>query len=202
MKLVDLKCPSCGAKLRVNSELEEATCNYCGSKFLVEDENETKEERIIKAIGKEKEKDRKYYSSDEYKKKILTEKSGKFSALINTVGEQVEKNRNYINSEEYKKKQRDDLKLAGKILFILFTSLIIISIIAVIANNNKTIVLNCKTDNNEYIISIKKNNEIKCALCESDMLNELNIKYLDKKDADLTEKNIKAYFKNKNGNCE
>ena len=70
MKLITLKCPGCGATLDVNKELETATCNYCGKKIMVEDENCSKEERIIKTIGKEIEKFRNYKSSEEYQKKL------------------------------------------------------------------------------------------------------------------------------------
>ena len=37
MKLVVIKCPNCHADVEVNKELEEAVCNYCGNKFLIED---------------------------------------------------------------------------------------------------------------------------------------------------------------------
>jgi len=70
MKLVTLKCPGCGATLDVNKELETATCNYCGKKIFIEDENTSKEERIIKTISKEIEKFRNYKSSEEYQKKL------------------------------------------------------------------------------------------------------------------------------------
>lgn len=35
MHLVDLTCTKCGAILQVNSELTEATCNYCGNRMLI-----------------------------------------------------------------------------------------------------------------------------------------------------------------------
>lgn len=38
MKLISLKCPSCGAKLEVNGDLDEYTCNYCGVTTLLDDE--------------------------------------------------------------------------------------------------------------------------------------------------------------------
>ena len=38
MKLVSLKCPSCGAKLEVNPSLKKYTCNYCGETSLLDDE--------------------------------------------------------------------------------------------------------------------------------------------------------------------
>ena len=41
MKLLKLVCPSCGAKLEVNSNLEKFTCNYCGVTSLLDEESIT-----------------------------------------------------------------------------------------------------------------------------------------------------------------
>lgn len=38
MKLIQLKCKNCGALLKVNSELNEVFCNYCGNKMIIDDE--------------------------------------------------------------------------------------------------------------------------------------------------------------------
>ena len=38
MKLVELKCKNCHAKLEINPELNEYTCKYCDSSFKVDDE--------------------------------------------------------------------------------------------------------------------------------------------------------------------
>lgn len=38
MRLVDLNCPGCGAVIRVNTELPQGICNYCGRQFLIDDE--------------------------------------------------------------------------------------------------------------------------------------------------------------------
>ena len=38
MKLISLTCPSCGAKLQVDSERKKAYCTYCGSHLLIDDE--------------------------------------------------------------------------------------------------------------------------------------------------------------------
>ena len=48
MKLVDLKCPHCGAVLTVNSDLNECTCTYCGTKVLVDDEVQ----KVVHSIDK------------------------------------------------------------------------------------------------------------------------------------------------------
>lgn len=39
MKLVKLQCPNCNAKLEVNSEMKQFTCNYCGTTTMLDDES-------------------------------------------------------------------------------------------------------------------------------------------------------------------
>lgn len=48
MKLIELKCQNCGAKLEVHSELNEISCSYCGVKNFIDDEA-TKISRVEKA---------------------------------------------------------------------------------------------------------------------------------------------------------
>ena len=39
MKMVEIKCPSCGGKLKVeDSQTKLIICEYCGSQFLLDDE--------------------------------------------------------------------------------------------------------------------------------------------------------------------
>lgn len=38
MKLIDIKCPHCGASLKIETGSKECTCQYCGAKFLIDDE--------------------------------------------------------------------------------------------------------------------------------------------------------------------
>lgn len=38
MKLVSFSCPGCGARLNVDADLKQATCQFCGSTFPVDDE--------------------------------------------------------------------------------------------------------------------------------------------------------------------
>ena len=38
MKLIELRCKNCKAKLVVDEETKEATCNYCGTVFKIDDE--------------------------------------------------------------------------------------------------------------------------------------------------------------------
>ena len=49
MRIVDLKCPECNAPLQVNIELEQATCNYCGNCFPIEDESKFTYRKIDEA---------------------------------------------------------------------------------------------------------------------------------------------------------
>ena len=37
MKLIDLKCPACGAEMKVNPDLKRLICVYCGKEMLVDD---------------------------------------------------------------------------------------------------------------------------------------------------------------------
>lgn len=36
MAIVECKCPSCGAPLKVNNDEDAAICEYCGKPFIVE----------------------------------------------------------------------------------------------------------------------------------------------------------------------
>ncbi len=38
MKLIQLDCPQCGAKLEVDSDRQFVFCQYCGNKILIDDE--------------------------------------------------------------------------------------------------------------------------------------------------------------------
>lgn len=38
VNLIKLKCDNCGASLKVNTDLNEFVCNYCGAKVLIDDE--------------------------------------------------------------------------------------------------------------------------------------------------------------------
>ncbi len=38
MKIIQLKCPGCGAKLNVSDQLKSFTCNFCGITSLLDDE--------------------------------------------------------------------------------------------------------------------------------------------------------------------
>ena len=38
MKLVEMKCKNCGAKLKVNADAKDANCQFCGAEFKIDDE--------------------------------------------------------------------------------------------------------------------------------------------------------------------
>lgn len=38
MKLIEMKCKNCGAKLKVNPEEKKANCQFCGAEFKIDDE--------------------------------------------------------------------------------------------------------------------------------------------------------------------
>lgn len=38
MKLIEMKCKNCGAKLKVNPEEKDANCQFCGAEFKIDDE--------------------------------------------------------------------------------------------------------------------------------------------------------------------
>ncbi len=40
MKLISLKCPECGAKLKVEQNRERLFCQYCGTEIILQNENE------------------------------------------------------------------------------------------------------------------------------------------------------------------
>lgn len=174
MKVVKLKCPECNASLEVNSDLDNIICNYCGAKVTIEDENESKTERVIRRLGNELKKSRNYYSSDEYKERLK------------------------IQDEQNKK----NLKQVGIIYGILLLIIIIGLLIAAIVPEESKDDITCKLNDKEYIIVIEKGKEITCATCEEKMLQEFNDKYLDINDINLTKKNIKSYFSNNSGECK
>ena len=37
MKLIDLKCSSCGSTMHINPELTKVTCKYCGAQLIVDE---------------------------------------------------------------------------------------------------------------------------------------------------------------------
>ena len=37
MKLVDMVCPNCGAKIQADADMGSAKCEHCGSTFILDD---------------------------------------------------------------------------------------------------------------------------------------------------------------------
>ncbi|MBR2138331.1 MAG: hypothetical protein IJ966_03420 [Bacilli bacterium] len=96
MKLIKMKCESCGATLDVNKNLEKITCNYCGAEILIDDEA-TKVKRVEDAKLKARKdnheqslKERNDILEQEVKEKKVKEelnsvdnfKKGKFSKVL------------------------------------------------------------------------------------------------------------------------
>lgn len=80
MKIVNLKCPQCNASLEVNDNQNYAICKYCGTKVTIENENETKVERLFRKYTN-------YVNSEEYKeKKKKREEENKKAAMWSTIG--------------------------------------------------------------------------------------------------------------------
>ena len=191
MKLINLKCPNCNADVQVNKGLNTAVCNYCGTKFMIEDDNETEEERILKTKAKLDEKskldDREYYASDNYKKRVEIEKETAIERIFR-------KRKEYENSPEGKKELINSLKIFG--------ILILIIIISILLGENSEHTIDCEMNNKQYYLIVKKKEKIQCASCSIDMINELNNTYLDLEHPYNTIKNIENYFVNNNGTCK
>lgn len=47
MKLITLSCPNCNAQLQINSDLNQAVCNFCGYHFLIDDERQKVDLNIV-----------------------------------------------------------------------------------------------------------------------------------------------------------
>ena len=63
MKLIEKRCPNCSASLKFSDDANEVTCEYCGTYFQVEKEDEDKHKpydpeafklhaKVIKNLGK------------------------------------------------------------------------------------------------------------------------------------------------------
>lgn len=69
MKLVDMKCPRCGANIKVDSDLNEATCEFCRSSFLLDDEVQHIQFDNMEQSGYDMEVGRKQATLDEKEKR-------------------------------------------------------------------------------------------------------------------------------------
>ena len=58
MKLLAVKCPSCGGKLEIKPDDKTATCQYCNCEFIIDDEAERIQIENAEQAGYEFEKGR------------------------------------------------------------------------------------------------------------------------------------------------
>ncbi len=49
MRIIEKKCPNCGASLSFDSDDKEAKCNYCGQEFIIENDKKESNERLTAA---------------------------------------------------------------------------------------------------------------------------------------------------------
>lgn len=110
IKLTDAKCPSCGAAIQVNKDLEKSICQYCGSTILIEeaiqkieisgkvqvDGIETRDEKLEKAI--------KHLKLNEFSKsdKILEELFAKDEFDIEVCAYLIKNKIKYLQSINFK----------------------------------------------------------------------------------------------------
>lgn len=79
MKVVNLKCPQCNAILEINDNSNYAICKYCGTKVSIENENETKVERMLRKYNN-------YINSEHYKEKMkIKEEENKKAAKLSII---------------------------------------------------------------------------------------------------------------------
>lgn len=117
------------------------------------------------------------------------------------------------------KKISNTEKLAGvvlKILKIIGITLIIFFIIdfisliifmcfkkdGIISSNIKEVELNCKMNDNDYIITVGSDGYYNCSNCSLDLQKEIKNNYIDFENINNTSNNIIKYFENNNGKCE
>ena len=81
MKLVEMKCKNCGAKLKVNAEVKEANCQFCGTEFRIDDEVQHIKYDDMEQGGYEFEKGR-MKAKEEQKKVQAATNQAKIKAII------------------------------------------------------------------------------------------------------------------------
>lgn len=85
MELVKVKCPECGANIEINSKLDTATCNYCGTSFAV---NKTSQVKKIFEVS----------NGHVERKKSKTD----YLEKVNNLREEAMKRNNAIQAEQWK----------------------------------------------------------------------------------------------------
>ena len=66
MSYITLKCKNCGANMALNTESHSATCNHCGSTFLISDILDEKDSSFVSKFSS-KELEQKMYATDSIK---------------------------------------------------------------------------------------------------------------------------------------
>lgn len=109
-------------------------------------------------------------------------------------------------------------KLAGiiinilKVIGILFVIFIVINLVlivifnisrkSIIVSNVDSVKLNCRIDNNNYLIEIGSDGYFNCSNCTKELQLEIKDNYVDFSDTNKTAKTIEKYFDNNNGMCD
>ena len=109
-------------------------------------------------------------------------------------------------------------KLAGiiinilKVIGILFVIFIVINLVlivifnisrkSIIVSNVDSVKLNCRIDNNNYLIEIGCDGYFNCSNCTKELQLEIKDNYVDFSDINKTAKTIEKYFDNNNGMCD
>ena len=89
MKLVEMKCKNCGAKLKVNSDVKEANCQFCGTEFEIDDEVQHHQLDNAEQTGYELEKG-KIRAREEAKQEKIAEKN----AILQAQYEEAKRKKN------------------------------------------------------------------------------------------------------------
>lgn len=77
MNFVQMKCPNCGADLEVENDIDSFYCKYCGTKILLEgqDEEVLKTKRHAKTMDSLKDMQKEYYEDRQRREDERSKKS-------------------------------------------------------------------------------------------------------------------------------
>lgn len=73
---------------------------------------------------------------------------------------------------------------------------------SIIVSNVDSVKLNCRIDNNDYLIEIGSDGYFNCSNCTKELQLEIKDNYVDFSDINKTAKTIEKYFDNNNGMCD
>lgn len=113
MKLITLKCPSCGAKLEVSNSIKQYTCEYCGVTTVLDDESvvvKNVSSKLQNALLEIKE----YFDNGNYKKSFVLSnelikeypKNKEIKDYLDKSKEKLEDE--YEKEQELKRKQEEE----------------------------------------------------------------------------------------------